>query len=103
MIKVSVMYPNSPSVKFDIEYYCNTHIPLVIELLGDALKVSAVDYGLAGGAPGELPAFIAMGHLTFNSVEEFQEAFGPNADAILADLANFTNVQPTIQISEIRI
>ena len=103
MIKVSVMYPNSPGVKFDIEYYCNTHIPLVIELLGDALKISAVDYGVAGGAPGDAPEFIAMGHMTFNSVEDFQVAFAPNAEMIMADLANFTNVEPTIQISEIRI
>ena len=72
-------------------------------MLGDALKVGAVDSGLASGAPGEAPAFIAMGHMTFDSIEEFQDAFGPNADAIMADLANFTNVQPTIQISEIRI
>lgn len=103
MIKVSVMYPNSASAKFDIDYYCNTHIPMVVKLLGDALKVGAVDSGLAGGAPGDTPAFIAMGHMTFNSVEDFQAAFGPNAEVIMADLANFTNVEPTIQISEIRI
>ena len=33
MIKVSVMYPNSPEGTFDIEYYCNTHIPMVGGLL----------------------------------------------------------------------
>jgi uncharacterized protein (TIGR02118 family) len=103
MIKVSVMYPNSSNATFDIDYYCNTHLPMVGKLLGDALKSGAVDSGLAGGAPGEAPAFIAMGHMTFNSVEEFQESFGPNADAIMADLANFTNIQPQIQISEIKL
>ncbi|TNF08435.1 MAG: EthD family reductase [Gammaproteobacteria bacterium] len=103
MIKVSVMYPNSAEATFDIDYYCNTHVPLVVSLLGDALKAGAVDHGIAGGAPGEAPAFIAMGHLTFDSVEAFQQSFGPNADEILGDLPNFTNVQPTIQISEIKI
>jgi len=44
-----------------------------------------------------------MGHMTFNSVEDFQAAFAPNVEVIMADLANFTNVEPTIQISEIRI
>ena len=44
MIKVSVMYPNSEGAIFDIEYYCNKHIPRVEELLGDALKGCAVDF-----------------------------------------------------------
>lgn len=101
MIKVSVMYPNSPDATFDIDYYCNKHVPMAVELLGEALKGGAIDSGLAGGAPGEPPAFIAMGHLTFESVESFQEAFEPKAEEILADLPNFTNIQPQIQISEI--
>ena len=103
MIKVSVMYPNSEGATFDIDYYCNTHIPMVGELLGDALKGGAVDSGLAGGSPGEAAPFIAMGHITFESVETFQESFGPNAEKIMADIPHFTNVQPLIQISEIKI
>jgi len=103
MIKVSVMYPNSVDATFDIEYYCNTHVPMVGELLGDALKGGAVDSGLAGGAPGEIPAFIAMGHLTFDSIESFQQSFGPHAEKIMADIPNFTNTQPQIQISEIKL
>ena len=103
MIKVSVMYPNAAEVKFDIDYYCDTHMPLVAELLGDALKASAVDYGMAGGAPGEAPAFVAMGHMTYESLGAFQKAFGPHAKQIMADLPNFTDAQPVIQISEIKL
>jgi uncharacterized protein (TIGR02118 family) len=103
MITVSVMYPNSADATFDIEYYCNTHIPLVEELLGDALKSSQVDYGLAGGAPGEIPVFIAMGHLIFDSVDSFQKSFGPNAAKIQADIPNYTNTKPQLQISEIKL
>lgn len=103
MIKVSVMYPNGPEVTFDLNYYCNAHVPMVAEILGDALKEAAVDAGIAGGAQGEPPAFIAMGHLTFDSVEAFQASFGPNAEKILADLPNFTNSQPQIQISDIKL
>ena len=101
MIKVSVMYPNSATATFDMDYYINTHIPLVVNLLGDALKNGAVDSGIAGGAPGEAAAFIAMGHLTFDSVETFQSSFGPHAEVIMADLVNFTNLTPQIQISDI--
>ncbi|HDZ34363.1 MAG TPA: EthD family reductase, partial [Pseudoalteromonas sp.] len=37
MIKVSVLYPNADDAQFDFDYYCNVHIPLIAELLGDAL------------------------------------------------------------------
>lgn len=102
MIKVSVMYPNAADARFDMDYYCNTHVPMVAQRLGDALNSSAIDEGIAGGAPGEKPAFIAMGHLIFDSVERFQTSFAPHAEEIMADLLNFTNVQPQIQISDIK-
>lgn len=53
MIKVSVMYLKSEVATFDIDYYCNVHVPMVSELLGDALKVGAVDSGISGGTPGK--------------------------------------------------
>src|SRR2546429_1549819 len=53
-------------------------------------------------SPGAPPAFSAMGHLYFDSVEAFQAAFGPHAGAIMDDIPNYTNVQPTIQVSEVR-
>ncbi|MBU2978731.1 EthD family reductase [Alteromonas sp. C1M14] len=103
MIKVSVMYPNASDVKFDIDYYCNTHLAIVEECLGDALKGGNVDYGIGGGQPGELAPFIAIGHLIFDSVAEFEQSFGPHAEKIMGDLPNFTNAQPQIQISEIKV
>ncbi|GAA6136216.1 EthD family reductase [Oceaniserpentilla sp. 4NH20-0058] len=102
MIRVSVMYPNSESATFDIEYYINSHIPMVNELLGDAVKSGAVDAGIASGAPEESAPFIAIGHLTFESLEAFQNSFGPQAEKIMADIPNYTNTQPQIQISEIK-
>lgn len=103
MIKVSVMYPSGTDAKFDIDYYCNTHMPLVQARLGAPLKQLAVEHGLAGGAPGAPPAFLALGHLYFESVDAFQTAFGPHAGEIMGDLPNFTNTQPVIQISEVKL
>ena len=102
MIKVSVLYPNGPDVTFNIDYYCDTHVPMVAELLGDALKGGQIDAGLAGGGEGAAAPFAAMGHLLFDSVEDFQQNFGPNAEQIMADLPNFTNSEPVIQISEVK-
>jgi uncharacterized protein (TIGR02118 family) len=103
MIKVSVLYPNKEGCKFDMDYYCNSHIPMVQGKLGSALKGVAVEQGLAGGAPGSKATFIGMGHLLFESMEAFQSAFGPHAEAIMRDIPNYTDVQPTIQISEVKM
>jgi uncharacterized protein (TIGR02118 family) len=103
MIKVSVLYPNNQGAKFDIDYYCNKHIPMVQQKLGAACKTVAVEQGIAGATPGSPPTFTAMGHLYFDSVQAFQTAFGPHAEAIMADIPNYTDIQPTIQISEVKI
>jgi uncharacterized protein (TIGR02118 family) len=101
MIKVSVMYPKTEESTFDLAYYRDTHMELVRDRLGDACKRTAIESGLAGGAPGEGPTYIAMGHMYFDSVADFQTAFGPHAKEILGDIPNFTNVQPTVQISDV--
>ena len=79
MIKISVLYPNGKDTKFDMEYYCNRHIPMVQQLLGSALKGVSVDQGLSGEEPGSHAPYVAMGHLLFDSVEAFQTGFGPHA------------------------
>ena len=103
MIKVSVFYPNEEGKKFDMEYYCNKHIPMVQQKLGAALKGGAVEQGLGGVEPGSRATYIAMGHLYFDSVEAFQTAFGPHAESIMGDIPNYTDIQPLIQISEVKI
>ncbi len=102
-IKVSVLYPDGEGKTFNMDYYCSTHIPMVAELLGDAVQGASVEKGIAGGAPGSTATYQAMGNLYFDSVESFQNSFGPNAEKILGDLPNFTNIEPVIQISEVVI
>ena len=103
MIKVSVFYPNEEEKKFDMDYYLNSHIPMVQEKLGGALKGGAVEQGLGGVEPGSPATYVAMAHLLFDSVEAFQGAFGPHSEAIMADVPNYTDIQPTIQISEVKM
>jgi uncharacterized protein (TIGR02118 family) len=102
MIKVSVLYPAGAGKKFNMEYYLGTHMPMVRSKLGAACKSTAVEQGLGGGAPGAPPTYTAMGHLYFDSVAEFQAAFGPHAEAIMADIPNYTDIQPVIQVSEVK-
>ena len=103
MIKVSAFYPNEEGKKFDMEYYLNSHIPMVQEKCGAALKGGAVDQGLSGIEPGSPATYVAMAYLLFDSVEAFQSSFGAHTEAIMADIPNYTDIQPTIQISEVKI
>jgi uncharacterized protein (TIGR02118 family) len=103
MIKVSVFYPAGENKKFDMEYYCKRHMPLVQQTVGAACKSMAVEQGLAGGAPGAPPTYAAMGHLYFESLAACEAAFLPHAQELLADVPNYTNIQPVIQISEVKM
>jgi uncharacterized protein (TIGR02118 family) len=101
MIKVSVMYPNTPGARFNHEYYAGTHMPLVKKRMGDACKFYTVDKGLAGGAPGTAATYVGMCHIYCDTVESFQKGFGPHADEIMGDIPNYTDLAPVIQISEV--
>lgn len=103
MIKVSVLYPYTAGADFDIRYYCENHIPMVQQKLGRSCIGVSVEHGLAGGEAGTPPAFIAMGHLFFDSVDAFTASFPPQAEAIMADIPNYTSIKPTLQISEVKI
>ena len=78
MIKVSVMYPNTPGARFDHAYYRDKHMPLVKTRMGDACRYYTVDKGIAGGGPGEPATYVGMCHLFCDSVETFQAGFGPH-------------------------
>ena len=101
MIKVSVMYPNIPDARFDHAYYRDKHMPLVKTRMGEHCKYYTVDKGIAGGAPGTPATYIGMCHIFSDSVESFQAGFGPHAKEILADIANYTDLKPVMQISEV--
>ncbi|MEP6940978.1 MAG: EthD family reductase [Rudaea sp.] len=101
MIKVSVMYPNTPGARFDHEYYRDRHMPLLKQRMGELCKYYTVDKGLGGMAPGSAPPYVGMCHIFCDNVEAFQEGFGPHADEILGDIANYTDLQPLVQISEV--
>ena len=101
MIKVSVMYPNTVDIKFDIDYYKNTHLPMITAALGDALKGMEFALGIGGRVPGEKAPYFAIVDLKFDSVAAFQASFGPHAATFAADVPNYTNIQGELQISEL--
>ncbi len=88
-----------------MDYYLNTHMPRSIELLsaGKGYRGVSVERGLSGASPGSAPAYVAMCHLLFDSVDYFIAVFMPNAAALQGDMPNYTDIEPVIQFSEVVI
>ena len=107
MIKISILYPNEPRETgwFDMGYYIAKHMPMSIQLLGThpGFKGVSVERGLSGALPGSDAAYVAMCHLLFDSLDDFAAAFTPHATALQADMPNYTDITPTIQVSEVVI
>jgi uncharacterized protein (TIGR02118 family) len=103
MIRIAVLYPNSAGTTFDMAYYTSKHMPMVQRKCGPACKSIAAEHGLGGGDPGSKPTYVAIGYLTFDSLDSFQKSFGPHAGEIMADIPNYTNSKPVVQISEITL
>lgn len=101
MIKVNVLYPNAQDVRFDHAYYRDKHMPMVKHKMGDACLYYTVEKGLGGGAPGQAAPYVASCQIVCRSVESFQAAFGPHAKEIMADVPNYTNATPVVQINEV--
>ena len=102
MIKVSVLYPSKPGNRFDVDYYVNVHMPMAVRLLGSSVEVFSVEIGISGAQPGTPPPYAAIVGFTCESVEAFTKAFTPVAAQLQGDIPNYTDIQPQIQISEIR-
>ena len=92
MIRVSVLYPAGDGITFDHDYYRNTHVPMCTE----AWNVGAeIDKSING-------PYVAAVHLFFESMDAMQASMAsPKTADIMADVANYTNAQPVMQISEV--
>src|SRR6185503_9396582 len=102
MFKVAILYPNGEDKTFDMEYYEKKHMPMVAGFLGKNLKFYEIDKGIAGRTPNDKVPFLAIGYFYINDVTEYNKAIAQNRDAVINDFKNYTNIQPVVQISEIR-
>ncbi len=102
MIKVAIFYPNGEGKTFDMDYYSTKHMPMAASLFGDDLKAMSIDKGIANAAPDERLLYVAIGYFFFDSMASFQNAMGPNAEKLRADVPNYTNIKPVLQISEVQ-
>jgi uncharacterized protein (TIGR02118 family) len=101
MIMVSVIYPADSSVRFDMDYYLQTHIPLVKERwTPHGMTDVEVVRGIAK-ADGSAPDFRLMTLMTFTSLDAYKAAGAAHGREVSGDVANFTDKRGIVQINEI--
>jgi len=103
MIKFAIYYPNGEGKTFDMEYYSKKHMPMAAELLGESLVAMSIDKGIANGTPNEPVQYLAIGYFYFENMSSFQNSMGSASEKLKADVPNYTNIIPMIQISEVQM
>jgi uncharacterized protein (TIGR02118 family) len=95
MIRLSVLYPKTEGAEFDHGYYRDSHVPLACQTWGLDASEAQIDKGVDG-------PYEAAVHFTFDSLEALGAAMsGQGTNAVIADVANYTTIQPVMQTSEI--
>ena len=93
MIRMSVLYPATEGHFFDHDYYRDHHVPLALQTWG--LERAEIDRGVDG-------PYVAAVHFRFESLEAMTAAESDDGSTVVtADVANYTNITPVVQISEI--
>jgi uncharacterized protein (TIGR02118 family) len=85
-----------------MDYYMKKHMPMVAEKLnGRGLVGWAVDRGISGDAPGSPAEYLIQAALIFDSIEAFQAAMASEGAALMADVPNYTDIQPRVDVYQI--
>jgi uncharacterized protein (TIGR02118 family) len=98
-LKLTVLYghPSDPAA-FEA-YYAQTHMPLVHKIPG----LGRIEQARAVGTPdGSQPAFYRMFEFWFDNPEHMQRVLdSPEAQAAVADLANFASGGATTLVAQV--
>lgn len=98
MVRVIGTYVGTSRDRFDLDYYTASHARIAHELLGP--------HGLTGlrvlsrfePPPGDAPGMIVVSEMTFGTREGFEAGLAACGEALFADLANFTDITPMLQV-----
>lgn len=100
MIVVTIMYAFEPDATFDMDYYVNSHLPLVRKLFEPmGMRAMRLSTSPTEGAPGQ-PTYRAITQLDFDDVASVLAALGEHAAAMQGDLENFSSLRPVTQFGE---
>ena len=102
MIRLTVSYLNQPGSHFNLDYYLTKHMPMVEEKLRPhGLLNWEVEQGADGLAPGTPAKYQIQANLNFPTLEAMQAAVGAEGPALMADVPNYTDVQPEVHVYKV--
>ena len=101
MIRLTGLYKNMSDSEFDFDYYMNRHLPLVKKRLADfGMGEFEVERGIET-PNGEAALYICIVHIEFPTIDDFKRGFEKHGEELYADVTNYTNITPEMQMSEI--
>jgi uncharacterized protein (TIGR02118 family) len=91
---LTIFYPNSDGVRWDVDYYRTHHMPLIMRLYGpQAIKRFELRKGDAGQTGGK-PTYIGSVNIYINQQAAFDAAGKQHTKALVDDVPNFSSVMP---------
>ena len=91
---LTIVYPYSDGVRWDVEYYKAHHMPLIMRLYGpDAIKRFELRKGGAGQTGGP-PKYIGSVNIYINNQKAFDAAGKKHGPTLVADVPHFSSVMP---------
>ena len=97
---LTILYPNGEDVKFNFDYYRDSHLPLIMKLYGKSIARFELRRGLPG-PDGARPPHVAVVNIYIADQKAFEEAGAKHGQTLRDDVPNFSSVMPTFQTDEI--
>jgi uncharacterized protein (TIGR02118 family) len=99
MIRVTAYYRWKDGASFDHDYYRKEHMRIARDLLSPHGLLRLESDRFLVSTPPAGGAIVAATNAYFPSIEVAQKALAVSGPALLADVANYTNIKPDMQFS----
>ena len=91
---LTILYPNSEGVRWDVEYYRTHHMPLIMRLYGqESIKRFELRKGTTDQKGGS-PPYIGTVNIYINDQTAFDAAGAQHGKTLVADVPHFSSVMP---------
>jgi uncharacterized protein (TIGR02118 family) len=92
---LTILYPNSEGVRWDVDTYRKGHMPLIMRLYGEkAIKRFELRKGENGMAPGSKAEFIGTVNIYIANQAAFDAAGKEHGQTLVKDVPSFSSVMP---------
>ncbi len=98
---LTVIYPAGADVKFDADYYRDHHLKTIMTLYGKTISRFELRKAAPAAAGAPPVAYSAAVNIWIADMDAFGKKNQEHGPALVKDVPNFTNGQPTIQFDRV--